>query len=847
MTPQSFERARQLFVSARDVAPEQRESWIAEQCGVDLALRREVLSLISHDRSDGSDSLDAPVFNLPRIPATIGHYQILSLLGEGGMGIVYEAQQQHPRRLVALKVIRPLLVTRSLLRRFELEAEVLARLEHPGIARIYEAGTFQTDFGAQPYFAMELVRGKEIHLHSRELNLPLRERILLLISVCEAVQHAHQKGVIHRDLKPANILVDASSQPKILDFGVARAVDAQMQATTMHTDTGQLVGTLAYMSPEQAAGDAAHIDTRADVYSLGVIGFELLGGQLPYSLRDKSMPEAIRIICDESSAALSSVNRSLRGDIETIVGKAMQKERDRRYASAGEFAADLRRFLQHEPISARPASTWYQLSRFVRRNKILAAGVAATMFALSAGIVATSLQTSRARRAEADALSQKKEADTQREEAVRSSRVSEQVNSFLIRVLGQADPNQARGNVPSVLDAMAQADKELANTKFEDPLIEASVREAIGGIYSSYSRYDEALAHQRRALELTRGQLGADAPEAIALLAVVVRSLHESGRFDEAIALSNEAVDRTRRVYGENDENTIRARVNYASALNVAGRFAEAVTEYRQVLRLRPLDERKPELTTLALMSNLGLALCQQGKAPEAEPMLQQAYDGLRAIGGDLNTNTLSAANSLIICLDMQDKAAPSMAICKQCYDAAVKMFGEENPVSLTFGTRYALELGRDEHRHAEGFALMRKLVPLTVKTHGWDHPGAQALLVSVAHTIFRGEEVEETLALLKDAYEASDKMSSENAAQIACTYGQCLAVGGKYSTAAPVLREAVRRMTALGRAEAPEMEGVKAALADAEKLPDEPGDGSTPASEPAAAPTTVPSISPTP
>jgi serine/threonine protein kinase len=274
---------------------------------------------------------------------------------------VYEAEQDQPRRAVALKVIKPGLVSSELLRRFEQESQALARLQHPAIAQIYEAGTADAGFGPQPFFAMELVRGQSL-LDADQRRLSVRQRLELMVKICEGVQHAHQRGLIHRDLKPGNILVDETGQPKILDFGVARVTDSDLGATRQ-TDVGQLVGTLAYMSPEQVLADPLELDTRSDVYALGVILYELLAGRLPYELSAQPL-EAARIIREQDPAPLSSISRVYRGDIETITAKALEKDKARRYASAAGLAADVQRYLRDEPITARPPSASYQLRKF---------------------------------------------------------------------------------------------------------------------------------------------------------------------------------------------------------------------------------------------------------------------------------------------------------------------------------------------------------------------------------------------------------------------------------------------------------------------------------------------------
>src|SRR5207245_1728435 len=287
-----------------------------------------------------------------KLPPRIGRYRIIRLLGEGGMGSVYEAEQDEPRRRVALKVIKAAWASPELFRRFEQESQTLGRLQHPGIAQIYEAGTADTGFGFQPFFAMEIIHGKSLGEYADARHLNTRQRLALMIQVCEAVQHAHQRGIIHRDLKPGNILVDENGQPKILDFGLARVTDSDAQATRQ-TDIGQLLGTLAYMSPEQVLADPLALDTRSDVYALGVILYELLAGKLPYQLTPH-LHEAVQTIQQVDPSPLSTVSRVYRGDIETIVARALEKDKARRYASAADLAADSRRHLEDQPISAKP-------------------------------------------------------------------------------------------------------------------------------------------------------------------------------------------------------------------------------------------------------------------------------------------------------------------------------------------------------------------------------------------------------------------------------------------------------------------------------------------------------------
>jgi WD40 repeat protein len=395
MTEPSHRRVEELFDQAIDLDPVRQAAFLDEQCGRDADLRAAVEELLKFDsQAEAAESLlRSPLSGLrpppvaPTHPA-VGRYRVLRLVGEGGMGSVFEAEQDRPNRCVALKVIRPGLLSTALLKRFEQEVEILGRLGHPGIAQIYEAGI--ADDG-QPFFAMEFVRGLPLDEYARSRSLTLPDRLSLVARVCDAVQHAHDQGIIHRDLKPANILVEENGQPKVLDFGVARATDANLLTGAGLTQTGQLLGTPSYMSPEQVTADAAAVDHRADIYALGVILFELLAHRLPYQVANRPLAEVARLILEQDPPRLGSINPELRGDVETIVAKALAKDPARRYASAADLAADLRRWLAHEPILARPPSALYHLRQFARRHTGLVGGVLATGAALVLGLIGTIL------------------------------------------------------------------------------------------------------------------------------------------------------------------------------------------------------------------------------------------------------------------------------------------------------------------------------------------------------------------------------------------------------------------------------------------------------------------------
>lgn len=411
LDPARFRRIEALFVAASALPAKKREEFLRAECDGDAALEEDVAAMLAHARDSRLEGPSAFRGNLQslldtagdaistvEIPRRIGRYDVVRRIGLGGMGAVYEAEQAQPQRRVALKVVRPDALSEAMLRRFCHEAELLGRLQHPGIAQIFEAGTFDLGDGEQPFFAMEYVDGKQLLEFARERRLTLEQRLALVADVCDAVHHAHQQGVIHRDLKADNVLVPEDGKPKILDFGVGRLIDADRNAKTAWTAPGEIVGTLAYMSPEQVSGSPRDVDTRSDVYALGVLLYELLAERLPFDLRSVSLAEAGRIICEDDPPRLGARGSPARSDVEAILAKSMEKAKERRYASASDLAADIRNYLADRPISARPATTWYQLRKFARRHRVAFIGAATTALALFLGFASTAVQAVRATR-----------------------------------------------------------------------------------------------------------------------------------------------------------------------------------------------------------------------------------------------------------------------------------------------------------------------------------------------------------------------------------------------------------------------------------------------------------------
>jgi WD40 repeat protein/tRNA A-37 threonylcarbamoyl transferase component Bud32 len=405
VTPPAYERVKELVSEASELQGEERARYLDQACGEDAALRAEVEELLALGSADenplqtgvapvSSDQLAALVEattaqareDVPTHPERIGPFRLIRRLATGGMGAVYEASQDNPARRVALKVLRRELLSPDLLKRFQQEAQILGLLQHAGIAQIYEAGTVDTPEGPLPYFAMEFVDGRPLVAYADDERLDQPSRLGLLAKVCDAVQHAHERGVVHRDLKPDNVLVTPDGHPKVLDFGVARATDADIQAMTVVTEVGQIMGTLPYMSPEQVLGDPTAVNARSDVYSLGVMLYELLCGQRPHEFGRVSVPNAARIIREDTVTSLGSLDTRYKGDVEIIVGMALEKDVDRRYASAAELADDIRRHLSARPISAHAPSSFYQLKKFARRHRGLVTGVVVALVALTVGL-----------------------------------------------------------------------------------------------------------------------------------------------------------------------------------------------------------------------------------------------------------------------------------------------------------------------------------------------------------------------------------------------------------------------------------------------------------------------------
>ncbi|MCC7293348.1 MAG: serine/threonine protein kinase [Phycisphaerales bacterium] len=589
------------------VTEEQLWSWLdreGEELEAHLAECSRCRALADEIRRGMAAVSMASSLEKPALPSHIGSYEVIRQIGAGGQALVYEARQLSPRRHVAVKVIRGgRFVDEQSLRLYQREVATLARLRHPSIGSIYEAGT--TEDGLH-FFAMELVDGAPITKVAQQRQLSVSKRLRLMRDVCLAIHHAHQRGVIHRDLKPTNILVDSAGAAKILDFGLARVVDEELGFGGTITGAGKVQGTLPYMSPEQAAGRTDEIDVRTDVYSLGVVFFELMTGKLPFELKSRLPHEAVRQICEEAPARPSTINRAIRGDVECIILKALAKDPARRYQSARELGEDIDRYLCAEPILARPPSAGYQLRKLLRRHMV-AFGFAACVFALTAAsAIWVSLLYS---------------------EATQEADKATQINVFLQKMLASYDPYNPKGQATTVSDVLKEATRRLESDRGMAPEIEVAIRETIGNTYLSLGRYQEAESHLWRVLQFREAQL----KEADPLLATsrlnMARLLEAKGDFTNAEPLLLQALHKRRAEFGEQHPLVAEALFHLAEVQHHQGNSENAEWIMRSALRIRRDAFGEEHLEVAESLHGLGMILLEIGKVEEAELRLHQALE----------------------------------------------------------------------------------------------------------------------------------------------------------------------------------------------------------------------------
>ena len=715
MEAERWHRIAEIYDAVCDLPVTERAGFLEDACRGDQELRDEIESLLAqHVSADGVlEQVAADVERAYPHPVSIGRYRILRLIGEGAMGAVYEAAQDHPRRMVALKILKGAMAAPGLSRRFALESEAMGRLQHPGVARIYEAGVEETPLGPQPYFAMELIHGLPLIDYANREKLDTRQRLEIMIRICEGVEHAHQRGVIHRDLKPANILVDETGQPKILDFGVAR-VTADDAGATSHTSLGDLLGTMAYMSPEQFFGDPAVVDARSDIYALGVILYELLAGRRPYEI-PRSAVEAARIVREQEPASLDGVQKEYRDDLETIVKKAMEKDKARRYGSAAELAADLRRHLAHEPILAKTPSAAYQARKFIRRHRVLVSAAAAVFTVLLAGIAVSTAEAIRANR--------------ERDRALRAEQVANAVNDFLQNdLLAQAGARAQAGTRASpdpdlkVRTALDRAAARVAGRFEFQPVVEASIRRTIGSAYLDMNLFAEAQPQLERAAELRKRALGAEHPDTLASLDELGQLYNLQAKYSLAETVLQQVLAARRRILGSENTATLETMANLALVISYKGDDERAAPMLAEVMANDRRLHGEADPRTISVMDSLGTVYLRLGRYEEATALEERVVDLGRRVAGAEHPETLNGMHNLATGYRALGKYTEATRLLQSVLEARSRGLGESH--WETQNTRLGLAISyRAEGRYAEAEKLFHTAADELTRVLGAEHP----------------------------------------------------------------------------------------------------------------------------
>lgn len=736
----------------------------------------------------------------------IGPYRLLQQIGEGGMGEVWLAEQKVPiHRTVALKLIKAGMDTKTVVARFESERQALALMDHPNIAQVYDAGS--TPEG-RPYFVMEYVPGLPITEYCDAHRLTMHGRLALFQQVCDGVQHAHQKAIIHRDLKPSNILVVQQGDkpvPKIIDFGLAKAMAQRLTEKTFFTELGVLVGTPEYMSPEQADLREQNIDTRTDVYSLGVILYELLVGALPFdakTLRAAGLEAILRVIREVEPPKPSTKVRSmgdastgtaekrreeprtlarrLQGELDWITLKALEKDRARRYGTASELAADIARYLRNEPVVAGPATAGYRIKKYAARHRV-GFGVAACVVVLVIGfVIAQAVELHRIR--------------LERDRANRERDRANRITDFMTGMFRVSDPSESRGNTITAREILDKASAQIDTGLAQDPELQVQMMVVMADVYLNLGLFPQAESLQRRSLEIANRALGPTGRVTLRSANGLLRSLDEEGRYPEAEKLGRETFDTERQVLGKEDPDTLASMTTLAMVLNHEGHYTEAEKLDREALeiRRRVLGPENPD--TLKSMNNLGVALDDQGHYLEVESLYRGIFDIERRTLGPEHPLTLLAMGNLAWVLYQERRYPEAEKLDRETLDLRRRVLGPEHPLTIDAMSNLAAILA-DEDKYTEAEKLNRQVLEIRRRVLGTEHPDTLKTMNNLAVDFALEGRFAEAEKLFREIVEIRRRtLGPEHPNTVFSEYDLAcvLAHEGRRTEALAVLRESV-------------------------------------------------------